>query len=78
MEAQKEEFLVCNGKKTKRIKFGSSDEGFGNPQKGESCHDCAVIVGQYHVWGCDVERCPVCHGQLISCPCKIERTKEFK
>lgn len=33
------------------------------------CHDCNVAVGQYHHPGCDMERCPKCTGQLISCGC---------
>lgn len=37
----------------------------------ERCHDCGIInaPGNVHHMGCDVERCPVCHGQFISCDC---------
>lgn len=33
------------------------------------CHDCNVEPGGYHHPGCDMEYCPRCHGQLISCGC---------
>ena len=33
------------------------------------CGDCAADPGQLHVPGCDVEKCPKCKGQLISCGC---------
>ena len=34
------------------------------------CHDCSVIAGKLHVPDCDMERCPVYGGQLISCGCR--------
>ncbi len=33
------------------------------------CHDCLVVHGGKHHPGCDVEKCPRCRGQLISCGC---------
>lgn len=38
---------------------------------GEKCHDCGILnnSGHIHHYGCDMERCPKCSGQLISCNC---------
>lgn len=33
------------------------------------CPDCNIAPGGQHHPGCDMERCPVCGGQLIGCEC---------
>lgn len=33
------------------------------------CHDCGGKEGELHERGCDMERCPFCGGQLITCEC---------
>lgn len=35
------------------------------------CHDCGISKGGLHHPGCDMERCPRCGGQLISCDCEL-------
>jgi hypothetical protein len=38
--------------------------------EGDPCPDCDVAPGEIHEWGCDIEQCPYCGGQLISCDCR--------
>lgn len=38
-----------------------------NPQA--TCGDCGAPSGGYHHPGCDMERCPRCRRQAISCGC---------
>ena len=38
----------------------------------QTCHDCGVPEGAIHKYGCDMEHCPLCGGQLITCRCAYE------
>jgi len=73
---------ICNGCKREMLETDGCDclpfkfpEGVIQPIKnkgedGERCHDCNCKIGEYHHPGCDMERCPKCGGQVISCGCK--------
>src|SRR5215207_2377935 len=66
--AQEVTHYEIGGKSYRRVLFGDESK----PTHGDNrcaCHDCAVVRGQFHVPGCDVEACPVCGGQCIACDC---------
>jgi hypothetical protein len=71
---QSKTILVIDGKEYERIRYGSSLEGLKEIDYSiKPCHDCLVIEGQIHLLGCDMERCPKCGNQLISCGCGIDK-----
>jgi hypothetical protein len=43
----------------------------GWPASGR-CGDCGVRPGGFHHLGCDVQRCPLCEGQMMSCDCGFD------
>jgi len=53
-----------------RVRYGEEQDDWGADR--QPCHDCAVLKMQFHVTGCDVERCPNCGGQVITCECPYE------
>lgn len=55
------------GVEFKRIKY-SSVRNYTEKEY-EYCGDCGAINDEYHVFGCDIEECPKCGGQLLSCEC---------
>ena len=62
-----------DGKRHAPIKYGNEVYPDGwKPEVDQRCHDCNCKQQHYHHPGCDVERCPACSGQLISCGCLAE------
>lgn len=56
--------IKIDGEKYDRITY----EHDGGPIY-KYCHDCNTSIGGLHHLGCDMEDCPKCGGQLISCGC---------
>jgi hypothetical protein len=73
-EAQTITHYDIGGRSFERIRYGNEPEDWDANKR--PCHDCRVIKGEYHVVGCDVERCPRCTGQAISCDCLDEEDDE--
>ncbi len=61
---------TLDGKSSVRVRYGSEQDDWHADRL--PCHDCGVLMGEFHVPSCDVEECPVCGGQLISCDCAFE------
>ena len=60
--------FIIAGKMYEPLPWGQERKPRRSPA-GFPCKDCATPLGGIHHHGCDVEECPVCHGQAISCSC---------
>jgi hypothetical protein len=58
--------VMVDGTTYAPVRYGD-EIGWRHP-KG-SCGDCGVLPGNVHHHGCDLERCPRCLQQAITCGC---------
>jgi hypothetical protein len=66
-----ETLVAIEGRLYFRVCYGDEKEDWGADE--QPCGDCGVEKRQVHVAGCDIERCPACNSQAISCACSGKR-----
>ena len=64
-------YIIIDGEQYERDRECWSDT-FGR------CGDCGIMSGGFHHFGCDIERCPKCNMQLISCDCDKQEVLKKK
>jgi hypothetical protein len=52
-----------------QVPFGAEKHRTMKPN--QRCGDCDALPGHFHHPECDIEECPRCEGQLLSCGCLI-------
>lgn len=63
---------LIQGKLYDPIRFGDEDEDWGSSiGEDPTCGDCGCHVGEIHKDNCDIERCPACGLQMLSCDCGV-------
>jgi hypothetical protein len=77
-------YIDEEGNKFSRIKYGQENEIYYKSGRTEYilstpyfeyCDDCLAKQGEYHYENCDIEVCPKCLRQKLSCDCKLKLVK---
>lgn len=63
-------FTDESGQEFNRIPYGN-EPGYNSENMRTYCPDCTAAMGEYHYEHCDIEICPKCGGQLLSCNCNL-------
>lgn len=63
---------LIKGKLYNPILFGDEDDDWVGDSDNPTCGDCGVHVGEKHLDMCDIERCPACGLQFITCACGVK------
>lgn len=62
---------ISYGMEKRYLPYDSYKGEYIENSKAFGCHDCGVQYKELHNSSynsiCDVEECPICHGQLLSC-----------
>jgi hypothetical protein len=73
LAAQDVRVVWLNNKSYPRFRYGE-EPMWKHSEYGDSperpCGDCSCLPGQYHGSHCDIEQCPRCEGQFLSCDCE--------
>ncbi|MBR4003074.1 MAG: hypothetical protein IKI95_03275 [Clostridia bacterium] len=70
-EENMDKYLI-KGKLYTPILYGEEEDCWGDVEEDDKCGDCGCAVGQQHFENCDIERCPACGLQFISCDCGVK------
>lgn len=74
-----------------RIRFGFEKEYHEGVEEGDHdsyytptiylwdyCDDCGAKQGEYHLANCDLERCPICGEQALTCDCELKWAEDLE
>ena len=74
----KADYLI-RGKLYRPIFYGEEEVAWGDYEDEETtCGDCGCHLGEQHLPECDVQECPRCREQMLSCDCGLMYNVPFE